>query len=305
MPSRDVLHGGRREQRDQRRRLLAAAAVQGGLVLRVGNLGQHVRGRRGRLVPDAAVPAGELLPEGHVHPHPRAERQLRPRRGQHRADDVSPRAVHALRGVPDVSGVPRGLRVRGGRHVQAHGVSVRHHPLAARLHHVQKLPHGHVVPVPGRHGRVAVRPLQPRLGVFVGGRREQQALRRLRVAGGERVHHRLRARAGHMRDGGAAAPGASHPLPRGLRVRRAHNRRGGEVPRRVFLRLRHHPRDAVLQQVSDGLLLPGGHGGVRSVPVPVLGVPLLPGGHRHHPAALSGRHQVRPERGVHRRVHRR
>ena len=109
-----------------------------------------------------AVPAGELLPEGHVHPHPRAERQLRPRRRQHRGDDVSPRAVHALRGVPDVSGVPRGLRVRGGRHVQAHGVSVRHRPLAARLHHVQELPHGHVVPVPGRHGRVAVHPLQPR-----------------------------------------------------------------------------------------------------------------------------------------------
>ena len=88
-------------------------------------------------------------------------------------------------------------------------------------------------------------------------------------------------------------------------MRRAHHRRGGEVPRRVLLRLRHHPRNAVLQQVPDGLLLSGRHGVVGSVPVPVLGVPLLPGGHRCHPAALSGRHQVRPERGVHRRVHRR
>ena len=91
--------------------------------------------------------------------------------------------------------------------------------------------------------------------------------------------------------------------PEGYVCDSRHHRRGGEVPR-VLLRLRHHPRNAVLQQVPDGLLLSGRHGVVGSVPVPVLGVPLLPGGHRCHPAALSGRHQVRPERGVHRRVHR-
>mmetsp|Transcript_2788 Transcript_2788/g.9812 ORF Transcript_2788/g.9812 Transcript_2788/m.9812 type:complete len:542 (-) Transcript_2788:4074-5699(-) len=295
VPAGDVLYGGCTLQHHSGGRFPVPAAVQGGLVLRVGHERQDVangNGRGRRVKPNVAVSAGQLLPHRHVHPDSCSARRLRPRHGQCTAVAVSAGHIHPLRGLREVPVVPSRVRVHQRRHLQAEHVRRRHVPRPARLDQLQELPYGYLEPFQGCHRPGPMHPVQPRPGVRRGGHAEQQARGRQRGAGGQRVHQGLRVRRLDVHDRGAAAPWPLLLVPRGLRVRRPHIRGGCQVPRRVLLRLRDDPGDTIQEQVSAQVFLPGGHGGKRTVPVPVPGVPLLPGRHGPYPAALPGGHRV-------------